>query len=93
MSSVPEGYGATVIRDTSELFTPGRSTFRMVDIVMTLLRDGWPAGIKFRLNGSGKTATMLGKVLVRDDGAILKVHSGGTTWTWELPSRGKESDD
>jgi hypothetical protein len=84
MSGIPAArQGATVIRDPSGLYTPGLSTFRMNDLVETARQGNWPVGIRFRLNNDGQTATMVGKVMIRSDGAILDPGASGK-WEWKV---------
>lgn len=65
----------SVVSNSSDLYTPGAS-FGVLDLVYGVLLEAWPFGIVFDV--AGQQARFVGKILVRDDGAMLKVERNGT---------------
>ena len=71
-------FSVIVANDPNGIFEPGAS-FSMLDLVFGVLNDNWPPRMRFTVKG--QDVKMVGKVLVRQDGARLKVdNSGGYKW-------------
>jgi len=67
-----------VTHDPSGLYKPG-AEFRVVDWATTHQLGNWPPGIRFRVEQRDGTyrAKVIGKLMIREDGAKLITRAGG----------------